>query len=99
MLALAPRLPRFKDYVEQGKEIPWLRYFHLNEDIVYSHKEHIQAGIQCSTCHGDIAQKKRITQGFGRQGSGGPYGRQLMDFCLACHRKSAASTDCLSCHK
>lgn len=101
----SPEAEKIKSYFESGKPIPWVRLFDLQDDLLFSHKVHVGQGIECKTCHGDIATQKTIPAGFGSKGVGGPYGRGLMDFCLSCHQKKEAEspgrklTDCLTCHK
>ncbi|MBI4330187.1 MAG: cytochrome c3 family protein [Chloroflexi bacterium] len=94
-----PEPEKIRNYVEKRQEIPWVRLFRLNDDIVYTHEPHISAGIQCQSCHGDIGSSAAGVTGFGRKGSGGQYGRDLMDACLKCHEQRKASTDCYTCHQ
>ena len=64
--------------------------------VHYNHRPHIAAGLNCETCHGDLA-KETVYQN-----------PQLMNmgWCLNCHRQKAANdpvkyaklTDCGTCH-
>ena len=108
-----PEAEKVKAFAAAGQEPAWVRLFRLAPDIVYSHKVHVGGkGLACTTCHGDIASAAQITRGFGSRGLGGMSGRQLMEFCLSCHRQQAAGAaasgdaaragrlvDCLTCHK
>lgn len=101
-----PEAMKIKSYFDSGQPIPWVRMFSLADDVIYSHKIHVgQQGIDCKTCHGNIAAQQSIPAGFGRKGIGGAYGPPLMEFCLSCHREEDAKepgrdlTDCLTCHK
>ncbi len=94
-----PEPEKIRQYVENNKEIPWVRLFAVADDIVYTHQPHIKAGFQCQTCHGDIGSSPGGVTGFGKKGSGGKWSRDLMDNCLSCHKDNNASTDCYTCHK
>lgn len=95
----SPEAAKVKVFAEQGRQIPWVRLFDLRDDLIYTHKPHIQKGLACQTCHGDIGSMARITQGFGAEGVNGPRGRELMGRCLSCHQARGVSTDCVTCHK
>ena len=42
----------------------------------------------CSECHGEVQRMEAATQVSSLE----------MGFCLECHRRRGASTDCLTCH-
>jgi hypothetical protein len=94
-----PEALKLQGYFERGEEIPWVRLFQLDSDLIFSHATHVRQGIECQRCHGDVGELGRRGSGFGRRGATGPYGVELMNFCLSCHRQRGASTDCLTCHK
>ena len=53
-----------------------------------NHAPHIRAGVECSTCHGDVASMtvaERVVD-------------HTMGFCIDCHKSKQASIDCLACH-
>jgi hypothetical protein len=44
-----------KEYVEPGKEIPWLIYARQPQCVFFSHAAHVKTGeMECVTCHGPI---------------------------------------------
>ena len=95
-----PEPDKIKTYIDKGQEIPWVRLFAVNDDIVYEHGPHIKAGFQCQTCHGNMgASPAGGVAGFGKKGAGGLWGRNLMEWCIQCHQDNKASTDCYTCHK
>jgi Cytochrome c7 and related cytochrome c/Class III cytochrome C family len=68
--------------------IDWERIHRLPDHVHFVHSAHIQAGIQCSTCHGDVGAMTQVVQV-----------RPLtMGDCLACHRQANAPTECATCH-
>ena len=55
---------------------------------IFNHAPHIRAGVECATCHGDVA----------RQTVAGRNVDLTMGFCVKCHKTRHASNDCLTCH-
>ncbi|MBI4375111.1 MAG: cytochrome c3 family protein [Elusimicrobia bacterium] len=81
-----------EEYIRQRRDIPWKRIYKAAPHVRFSHKRHTaMAGIDCRTCHGDIASIE------------GPVTRQPvalnMTNCMSCHRKERISTNCLTCHR
>ena len=93
----------FTDYIEPGKEIPWLVYSRQPDCVYFSHIAHVKmANTECSVCHGDVANRKtlpaykvnRLTgysiDIWGRNITGykrNPWDRMKMDDCAECHRE------------
>ncbi len=72
----------------QGQEINWVKVHQLPDHVRFTHQPHIQAGVACATCHGDVGSMQQVTQV-----------RSLrMGDCVACHRANNAPTDCVKCH-
>jgi hypothetical protein len=85
-----PEVKKIADYAAKGQEIPWVRiYSFLPQALVkFNHAAHIQAKVDCATCHGDMTQadtaQKLVNHNMGT--------------CLSCHRQKGASQDCATCH-
>lgn len=61
---------------ETGRPIKWVRVHQLPEYAYFNHSAHINAGVGCISCHGDIAQMEEVT-----------LSKPLsMSWCLDCHR-------------
>lgn len=75
---------------EKGLDLAWQRVYKFAEPahVKFNHAPHIRNGVECSTCHGDIAHQtvaqRNVTLGMG--------------FCVSCHREKNAPNDCLTCH-
>ena len=86
----SPIIQQVTAYSKRGEEIPWQRVYGWSEEshVRFNHAPHIRAEVQCSTCHGDVAQMndaKRVVN-------------HTMQFCIDCHMAKKASNDCLTCH-
>ncbi|MEK6301869.1 MAG: cytochrome c3 family protein [Acidobacteriota bacterium] len=82
------KLAAFSNRKEQP---PWQRvyWFERDANVFFSHKAHNRAGVECSSCHGEVGTSHRV----GREVN------QTMGWCIDCHRRRAASVDCYVCHR
>lgn len=85
-----PEVQKVIEYSRKNIEIPWVRVYGFSPDahVQFRHAPHYQAGISCSTCHGDLTKatvaERTVTHNMGT--------------CLTCHRQKHASEDCAACH-
>jgi hypothetical protein len=92
-----------QEYVEPGKEIPWLIYARQPQCVFFSHVAHVKmAEMECITCHGPIGESdhmkpyeyNRLTKysrdiwGWNIAGfKKNSWDRMKMDDCAECHEK------------
>jgi c(7)-type cytochrome triheme protein len=77
---------------EAGVAAPWNRLYRLPSQVYFSHQRHVVlAGLDCATCHGDIAQR---TSAPARP-------RQIVKMrdCIGCHDHEKVTVDCTGCHR
>ena len=49
------------EYIEPGKEIPWLSYARQPQCVFFSHAAHVKMGeIDCAICHGPIGNSDHV---------------------------------------
>jgi len=86
----SPFIQQLKEMYAKGENIPWVKVHDLPDYVRFSHRRHVKAGVDCSSCHGDVKTMARIEQVNTLQ----------MGFCLDCHRKPEvkAPIQCQSCH-
>ena len=82
-------LKELASYAGQKKPIPWVRVYQIPSYVTFSHKDHLEAGTPCNTCHGEVAQRERLFRETDISMAG----------CMACHRARKASVDCALCHE
>jgi hypothetical protein len=72
----SPYIQRMQKLYAEGKPVEWLRVHELPDHVHFNHKRHITKGVQCETCHGNVAGMDRV------------YQDQVMNmgWCLNCHR-------------
>lgn len=83
-----PEIERVLGYWERQEPIPWVRVHDLPDYVRFSHKAHVRAGVDCATCHGDVASTSIARQAESLS----------MGWCVDCHAEREASRDCVICH-
>jgi c(7)-type cytochrome triheme protein len=81
-------------YWERQEPIPWNEVVKMVDHVYFSHQPHLQSGIGCETCHGNVSEMDVAS----------PAVEMDMGWCLQCHyeqpeEKVAKLADCLTCHK
>jgi len=84
-----PYIQKLREQYQQGRPIVWERVNWVPEFVYFNHSMHIIKGIDCSTCHGDVAMMDRVV----------PAHKFEMGFCIQCHRDRHATHDCFTCHR
>lgn len=86
----SPELNKIYYALKTNQPIVWTRIHETPAFVYFSHSAHVNAGVQCQTCHGPVETMERVRQ----------IESLNMGWCLACHRTNARhpSTDCSTCH-
>src|SRR5208282_5408082 len=75
-----PRLAVVRDSFATGKPIPWVQIHKLPDYVYFNHSVHVNRGVSCVECHGQINKMDEVAQAK----------PLTMSFCLDCHRNPAA---------
>ena len=75
-----PQIIKLTEYYQQGKPIPWKRIHRVPEYAYFNHSVHVNKGIQCASCHGQIDQMEKVAQ----------VNSFTMGACLDCHRNASS---------
>jgi hypothetical protein len=73
----SPYLEPVRESARTGKPIEWTRVHDLPDYVYFNHSIHVNKGVGCSTCHGNVSQMPLMYQAASLQ----------MEWCLECHRK------------
>jgi hypothetical protein len=84
-----PAIIKLSEYAESGRPVPWVRVYQVTPGVTWTHRKHLQAGLQCMNCHGDVGQLERMSQ---------TSAVTSMASCISCHQSHNASTICQTCH-
>ncbi len=72
----SPEIIKLTEYYNKGIPIEWKRVHRVPDFAYFNHSVHVNKGIDCSNCHGNIAEMEVV--------------EQVKDFsmraCLDCHR-------------
>ena len=49
-------IAKIQPYVDSGEPIPWVRMYKIADHAHFPHMRHINAGLQCQDCHGEIQE-------------------------------------------
>lgn len=72
----SPHIQKLKDYYKKGKPIPWVRIHELPDFVSFPHHVHVNKGLSCESCHGNIKGMDKVYQAQDL----------TMGWCLDCHR-------------
>ncbi len=84
-----PEVKKLLTYWDNQEAIPWRKIYHLPDFVYFSHRMHVNAHIECSECHGNVAEMEVVKK----------VSSLSMGWCLDCHKKKEAPVDCNVCHK
>ncbi len=71
-----PQIKKLTEYYKEGKALPWQRVHRVPDFVYFNHSVHVNMGIDCVSCHGDVRQMDKIAQMHSF----------TMAACLNCHR-------------
>lgn len=85
-----PLIQQLTRLYEAKTDLTWQRVYDYvpQSHVRFDHAPHIRAKVECSTCHGNLAEQtvaKRVVD-------------LNMATCVNCHKARQASNDCLTCH-
>ena len=63
-------------YWKRQESIPWVRAQNLPDHVTFPHFMHVNAGLQCQTCHGPVQDMEKVYQ----------FASLRMGWCVSCHR-------------
>jgi hypothetical protein len=66
---------KLKAYSDSGQAIPWVRIHKVPEYVHFPHMRHVNAGVTCQSCHGQVQNMPQVTR----------YASLNMGWCVNCH--------------
>lgn len=70
------------------RPVPWVRIHKVPDYVNFPHMRHVNAGVTCQTCHGEVQKMNQVFQ----------YASLNMGWCINCHIQNKARYDCAVCH-
>jgi len=80
---------KLAEFAKTKQPVPWERIYAVSAWVFWNHRSHLEAGMKCESCHGDVAKMEVLTA---------VTNATTMAGCVDCHKKNNASTGCQFCH-
>jgi hypothetical protein len=80
---------KLTEFSKSNQPIPWVRVYQVTPGVTWTHRKHLQAGMQCVMCHGNVGQLDAIAQ---------TTSVTAMGSCISCHQTYKAKATCETCH-
>jgi hypothetical protein len=84
-----PSIQKLAAYDKAKTTVPWVRVYTVLPGVKWSHRTHLDAGMKCEMCHGNVSQMQVMTN---------VKSVNTMVGCLDCHTLHSAPTTCTTCH-
>jgi hypothetical protein len=84
-----PAIQKLAEFAKSKQAIPWVRVYVVSGWVYWNHRSHLEAGMKCEMCHGQVSQMDVMEK---------VSNVTTMEGCVECHRKNDASTGCQYCH-
>ena len=81
---------KLTEYAKSKQPIPWVRVYSVLPGVAWNHRAHLEAGVKCETCHGQVKEMEAISE---------VTSVTTMYGCLSCHEMNHAKIDCDTCHR
>jgi hypothetical protein len=87
----SPWIKKLTASYENNQPIQWVHVHVLPDFVYFNHQRHIQRGVACQTCHGNVEAMDRVEE----------VNPLVMGWCIHCHRQPQyqAPTNCNTCHR
>ena len=88
-----PGVQALTAFYNKKEPVPWIRIHKLPEYVHFPHMRHVNAGVTCQTCHGNVQNMAQVSQ----------QNTLNMGWCVNCHVGRSnppfkARYDCATCH-
>jgi Cytochrome c7 and related cytochrome c len=95
-------IAKIHEHYEKGESIPWVRVHWVPDFVQFKHMRHVQKGVACQECHGQVQDMKRVylvpQTRFTKRSFFLPTQKLEMGWCMECHLQRGATDDCVACH-
>jgi hypothetical protein len=70
-----PEIKKLTEYYNKKQPVPWVRVHKVPEYVHFPHMRHVNAGVTCQSCHGQVNNMPQVYQ----------YASLNMGWCVSCH--------------
>jgi hypothetical protein len=68
-------IAKLRKYAADKRPVPWVRIHKVPEYVHFPHVRHVNAGVTCQSCHGQVQKMAQVYQ----------YSSLNMGWCINCH--------------
>nr|WP_320134141.1 cytochrome c3 family protein [uncultured Holophaga sp.] len=76
-----PAIQKLAEIQRTGGTLTWNRVHQMPDHVYFDHRPHVNAGVACQTCHGEVQTMSQMTLKMSMR----------MGNCLGCHRDPKAA--------
>jgi hypothetical protein len=84
-----PAIQKLTSYAKSRQPVPWIRVYRVLPGVTWTHKKHLDAGMKCEMCHGQVSEMETMNEATSVTSMG---------VCIKCHMQNNAPTVCATCH-
>jgi hypothetical protein len=84
-----PAIRKLAELSKSAQPIPWVRVYKVLPGVNWTHRKHLEAGLKCQMCHGQVQELDRMAENTSVT---------TMGVCLKCHQDHGAPVVCSTCH-
>jgi len=84
----SPRIQYITKLYKDKEPIRWVKVHDLPDHAHFVHSQHVKAGVDCASCHGQVEKMSEVQQVAPLQ----------MGWCIDCHKENNARVNCSTCH-
>ena len=79
---------KLRTFAKESRPVEWVRIHKLSGFVYFPHKRHVQTGLACQQCHGEVQTMTEVAQ----------VAPLTMGWCVSCHAERKGPLDCVMCH-
>lgn len=84
-----PAIVKLTELSKRDEPIAWQGVYELMPGVTWDHRAHLRAGMQCTMCHGPVAELDQMAK---------LTSVTSMASCISCHESHGAKRTCDTCH-
>ena len=85
---LQKEVEKLRTFAKESRPVEWVRIHKLAGFVYFPHKRHVQTGLACQQCHGEVQTMTEVAQ----------VAPLTMGWCVSCHAERKGPLECVVCH-
>jgi len=85
---LQKEVEKLRTFAKESRPVERVRLHKLAGFVYFPHKRHVQTGLACQQCHGEVQTMTEVAQ----------VAPLTMGWCVSCHAERKGPLECVVCH-